>query len=422
LGTIALASFVVGIFLFSREFAKKNGWQKVRGIQSLTIVNRQPTGFELLWTVNSSIKEEQWIEVAEKNGNYTISSLPEKETLIHHAVVKGLKENTQYHFRIRAGSKTLILPTLTPSEIHTPKAIQEKPVSPAYGKVIYPSTKPYINGIIVYEVEGFYPVAVSTKNTGEWLLPLTGLVDKKTNSIRGVDSSLPVQIRLFSNLTGSIKTTVGATRPLKQVIIAGTSIYLAKGKQQESESAVLGVTSQTTTRIIYPKENSIIPGASPLIRGTAPVGVDVKVLIQSDKKQYSYRTKTDDKGDWVVQSPIALEAGRYTITIAIQNGIGASTLVKRTFTIAKSGEQVLGEATTSASISPTSIVPTYANPTSSPVLSPTTIISQTLVPTEIIPTRFIPTAAPPVSGGGISPYLFGALFCIVVGAGLVLAF
>jgi hypothetical protein len=428
LGVCAVISLVIGGSIFIQQTAKKNGWQQITGIETLYIVNRTAHGFELVWSTKKDVEDTQWVEVGTKQGEYPIVASLDNNNGVYTASITGLEANTHYYFRIRVGDKTYTLPSLVSNEITTPKEVIEKPISPAYGKVLLPSTKPYANGLLIYEIDGFYPLAVFTKQTGEWLLPLTGLVEKKNNKIATVSDLTPVLIKLFSYPEGALRTSVGQTRPLKQAILAGSTLRLAQAPAQKGE--VLGVGSQTTlpqqdnniSQILYPKENAVIPGSTPLIKGTAPAGKDVLVLIQGSK-QYSYRTKADDKGNWLIQAPVALEFGRYAITVTIQNGVGATTIVKRNFSIIKSGEQVLGVATGTPTLTPTVIVPTYASPTTAPTLAltPTETPTIAMYPTTV-PTYFVPTATPPVTGGGVSPYLFGALFCIVIGAGLVLAF
>lgn len=86
--------------------------------------------------------------------------------------------------------------------------------------------------------------------------------------------------------------------------------------------------------------------------------------------------------------------------------------LKRSFSIAKSGEQVLGEATEEAT--PTVVLPTS---TPSPVLSVTTTPDYSPYPT----TELTPT--PPVSGSLLIPYsmiVSGSL--ILLGLGIMLVF
>lgn len=424
LGLISLLSLCIGAILFISQLGKQNGWQKSQEIDRALVVNRNPHGFEVVWSTKTPTKEEQWVEAGTEKNAYLLRAQSENNGMVYNAIITGLKQDTQYYFRIRVGTKTYILPPLVSEIVRTPKEVKEKPVSPAYGKVILPSMKPYSNGILTYEVEGYYPLAVRTKETGEWLLPLTGLIEKKSNSITTITDSNPVSIKLFSYRDGNVQTTVGQTRPLRQAITAGVTVHLAQTTRGKGES-VLGVTSQsspkqdhTPSSITYPKENALIPGNTPLIRGTAPIGRDVTLLIQTPTKQFSYRAKADENGDWLIQYPLVLDPGKYTIVATIKNENGLSTILKRTFSIIKSGEQVLGEATGTPTLIPTAPI----IPTSVPTYIPTTAPTNGVYPTVILPTRLIPTATPPVTGGGMSGFLFGALFCIVVGAGLVLAF
>jgi len=430
LGVISFLSLLIGSLFFIKQLGRQNGWQKTAGIDRLYVVNRSPHEFEVVWSTKNPVTEDQWVEAGSKKGTYLITGKTENNGGVYYAIITGLRQDTSYYFRVRIGTRTYVLPALVSEVIHTPKEVEEKPISPAYGKVLLPSLRPYADGLLIYEIDGYYPLAVFTKETGEWLLPLTGLIEKKSNSITPVVSSTPVSIRLFSYPEGVIRTTVDQTRPLKQAISAGTSVQLAQAGQekgQEKTGSVLGVFSQNSAiqensspSIVYPKENALIPGNAPLIRGTAPVGKDVTVLIQAPTKQYSYRTKADEMGDWLIQYPLTLEPGRYSIVATVENNNNFPTILRRTFSIIKSGEQVLGVATGTPTLIPTApIIPTYANPTTIPTIGSS---YPTLIPTTLLPTQMIPTATPPFTGGGISGFLFGALFCIVIGTGLVLAF
>lgn len=423
----ALACFAVTmvglwLFLFVRDLGLKNGWEHIKGINRIQIVNRTPTGFEVVWSTIKDPKEKQWIEWKSKKG-VTGNAYAERIGDSYRSIIQGLNASETYTFKVRAGAKTYVLDNLTVAEVTLPKESKELPISPAYGKVLLPSGKPYANGIVTYEVDGFYPVATITKSTGEWLLPLTGLVQKQTATIAPISDILPVTIRLFSYPDGSVRTTVGQTRPLRQSVIAGTTQSVAS--LNPPNTAVLGTTTDVVTvskgdmqpSIIYPKEKALIPGNKPLMRGVAIPGKDVLALIQGPTKQYSYRTTADSKGEWIIQYPLALESGAYVFSISTVDKNGFPLTLRRSFSIIKSGEQVLGEATGSPTLAPTAPVPTYASPTTAPTIRPTTAVYPTAMPT-----RFVPTATPPVTGGGMTAFAYIALFCIVVGAGLVLAF
>jgi len=419
---ISFMVLLVALLFFVRQRARQNGWQRTDEISQAFIVNRTPHSFELVWSTKQILRENQWVEVGTQKGSYPLSAASEKVGELYHSVVSGLQANTEYYFRMRVGNKTYNLPPLLTDTVHTPKEVKETPISPAYGKVVLSSAQPYTSGLLMYEIDGYYPIAAFTKETGEWLLPLTGLVEKKSNAITSISDSSLVSITLFSYPKGVLRTRVGGTQPLKQAYIAGSSLHLVQSSQP-SDSSVLGASSQaggtlskTVANIIYPKEGALIPGNAPLIRGTAAAGKDVTMLIQAGSLQYSYRTTSDEKGEWLVHSPLNLVPGVYAITATIDNVSGPATIVRRSFSIIKNGEQVLGVATGSPTLAPTNpVVPTYSNP-----LPTTAVITHT--PTPINTTYPTTTSTPPVTGGGMSGFIFGALFCIVTGVGLILAF
>lgn len=399
----------------------KNGWEKTQGIDRLQVFNITPHGFEVAWTTKAEVKDEQWVEWKNQKGNEEGKGSVEKIGDVYRSSILDLRPGNTYTYKVRVGTKTYVLSNLTSSLITLPVESKELPISPAYGKVLLPTGRPYANGLITYEIDGFFPIATFTKGTGEWLLPLTGLVDKKTLKIVPISDTFPVTIRLFSYPKGSIHTTVGQTRPLRQAITAGATLRVAMASNNE---VVLGANTNASVgktpaqpSIVYPKERALIPGSRPLMRGTAIPGRDVLAYIQGPTKQYSYRTVADAKGEWLVQYPLPLEPGSYTFSISTVDKSDFALTLRRSFSIIKSGEQVLGTATGSPTLIPTSpIVPTYS-PTTVPTVQPTSGVYPTALPTVLAP-----TASQPISGGGITGFAYAAIFLIVVGAGLVLAF
>jgi len=415
--------FMLGLwlFLFIKDLGLKNGWEKTQGLTNLQVVNISSHGFDVVWATKDAAKEDQWVEWKSQQGNVEGKVVGEKMGDIYHSSIVGLQPGKTYTYKMRVGTKTYIQNNLAQTSVSLPAESKELPISPAYGKVLLPNGKPYSNGLLTYEIDGFFPIATFTKGTGEWLLPLTGLIEKKTLKIKPVSDAFQVTIRLFSYPKGSIHTTVGQTRPLRQAITAGATL---RAEIVPNTEVVLGANttsgtgpSQFQPSIIYPKERAIVPGSRPLMRGLAIPGKDVLAYIQGPTKQYSYRAAADAKGEWLIQYPLPLEAGSYLFSISTVDKNGFPLTLRRSFSIIKSGEQVLGTATGSPTLIPTSsIVPTNS-PTIAPTLQPTSGVYPTAVPT-----LFIPTATPPITGGGMTGFAYAAVFCIVVGAGLVLAF
>ncbi len=421
LSCIGIVMLSLWLFLFIKDLGLKNGWEKAQGITNLQVINISPHGFDVAWATKEAVKEDQWVEWKNQKGNEEGKVVGEKIGDIYHSSILDLQPGSTYTYKVRVGTKTYVQNNLVQTSVLLPMESKELPISPAYGKVLLPNGRPYSNGLLTYEIDGFFPIATFTKGTGEWLLPLTGLVDKKTLKITSISDAFPVTIRLFSYPKGSIHTTVGQTRPLRQAITAGATL---RAEIAPNNEVVLGANTiagtglvQLQPSIVYPKERAIIPGSKPLMRGLAIPGKDVLAYIQGPTKQYSYRTVADAKGEWLIQYPLPLEAGAYLFSVSTVDKNGFPLTLRRSFSIVKSGEQVLGTATGSPTLAPTSpIVPTNL-PTGTPTIQPTSGIYPTAVPT-----LFVPTATPPITGGGMTGFAYAAVFCIVVGAGLVLAF
>jgi hypothetical protein len=89
--------------------------------------------------------------------------------------------------------------------------------------------------------------------------------------------------------------------------------------------------------------------------------------------------------------------------------LGNSVSMSRSFTILKSGEAVLGDATGSATITPS--INVTATPSAQPTLEPTLVFATSTA-----------TSTPPVSGGSVLPFTILSLVLLVIGAGIILLF
>jgi len=417
--SIGIISVILALLLLGRQMGRVSGWQTDEAIQDIHVVNVTAHGFELVWTVTRASSEKQWVEWGTSKGDFSHTEMTEQSGLVYHATVAGLHPQTHYSYRLRRGSTTLTLHRQSVFELITPRETTGIPTTPAYGKLYTQHTQPVDNGFILYTVEGAYPLMAKTKQTGEWLIPLGVVIDKKQNIAVPIRDDQKVQIALMGSTGLLAEGTVGQTRPLARLLVEHTFVRLATG--QANSQNVLGVETSTRTgrsyipQIIYPKNHALIPGAAPLIRGSGVPGKSVSVKIQGPKLQYGYQALVDEKGAWLVQYPLALPYGLYTITATTVDGTGAPISLSHEFTIIKSGEQVLGEATGSPTL-----IPTQTTVPSRPVSTPAEVIP-TAVPTEI----FVPTISPTpaellTTGGGMYSFVIAAFACIVVGGIFVL--
>ncbi|HLL60298.1 MAG TPA: hypothetical protein VK338_01145, partial [Candidatus Nitrosocosmicus sp.] len=149
-----------------------------------------------------------------------------------------------------------------------------------------------------------------------------------------------------------------------------------------------------------------------------------KVFISLLPNTYDLQTVTDKDGIWKASSNTPLNPGTYTMKVNTTDEQNKPVSLNRTFTIEKSGEAVLGEATGSATLTPTKTIAPKI--TSSPQATPTTAVvaTETPQPTYPVTTSVTITPAPTLPETGINYMAFSMLSValIIIGAGMILIF
>jgi len=387
------------IFSFSPTLSKASK----QSLKQLKIVNLNSNEATIIWETED--KATSWIIYGENERNLDKNALDERDLAnkrekrqFHFVYLKNLKSESTYYFKIvtekqlienTGGSaftfKTLISP-LTNSNL-----------KPLYGKIVNIDGLGLANAIVLFSINGNSTLAVLTKTSGEWLM-----IPRFEKTISTKEK---VQIQILEE-TGK-KTIINAylsnLSPLPQTVIIGQNynFFQEENDVLSAETKISGKKPEAFD-IIFPKEKMIIPGNDPLIKGTALPNEQVFIFVQSPVA-YTFRTKADNNGQWKIMMPEALNTGEHTITMTTKDYQGKEIKVIRKFTIAKSGEQVLGYATGSAT----------------PTLAPVTTV--TLIPT-ISTTFSSPTQSPPVSGGNINVLSTVSGGLIIIGLGIMLAF
>jgi len=136
------------------------------------------------------------------------------------------------------------------------------------------------------------------------------------------------------------------------------------------------------------------------------------IISINSKPEYVFRTQANKIGEWKVVPEKSINAGDYILTLTSEDEKGNQYSVKRNFSIAKNGEQVLGEATAEPTLEPTTQAVPLSTPTTT-LISPTTDINQYITP----------TASPPVSGSNNSNWLIIiSSSLMIIGLGVLFVF
>ncbi len=347
----------------------------------------------------------------------------------HYAIMKNLKPDTTYYYRIISNNNA-VENDGRPFEIHTPLAQGSSgQLSPSYGKVVNANGKDVVGAIVLLSISDAYPLLAFTGQSGEWLTPLQYVVHTKNNTYVQLTEDTLISLAIYKeDQVSRVKTTLSKSHPIRQAIVIGQNyIFLEENNvlaAAQKKTSSLSVKSKDTKSfsVMFPRDNAVIPGTAPLIKGYAPPMTDVSVRLNT-VPPFSSVVKADRYGDWDVPIRSKIAPGTYLAVISGRDLQGNLKEVTRKFTLIKSGEMVLGESTTStpsATLQPVSptVNPSLAVVTPSETISPTTIS-----PTPIVYSNVSPVPPPPVSGvDSVWPYAVTGAGLLMVGAGLILIF
>lgn len=440
-------------FAIVRYALPKRGIQAQNtGLSDVQITNIFPTQATIIW--KSAKNDKGWLVWGTSENDLGRISYDDRddsgktEYTYHSVTLKDLKPNTSYYFKITNGSEIYThngKNTFTFTSIDNLK--QSAQNKPAYGKYTA-NNQPVGNAIIVIEHPSMYPLSTITKSSGEWLIPFNYTVNRTNGKLQTLKPEDVLTIHVYdeSGKTTIVRARASQLSPLKTSIARGVQTDLTAGKKTEAKTGSI--------TLIYPKKDAVITADTPLIKGTAPAGSDVVVALMPTADAGStdnavYYTATADKdGIWKLSLSKALAPGAYTIEVKPRTTNGDTTLIAHSFTIAKSGTQVLGESTPGGTITPTAspsptltglptptatasatptlaVSPTVTQPTLTPFATATPVLQITATPGPLYAdltggAELTPT--PPVAGISVYPLAITSAAMMLFGAALLVIF
>jgi len=388
--------FIISLFVF---FVKKPKTTIIlqNKLVNFEIVNLSSQQAGVYWETKD--KEVTWVTLYTKDNRfvervYEDTNEDEKNNLRnqHYVYLSQLKPNSTYIVSVENKKGKYVALNNTEYSFITP-SILTRPVfmNPLYGKIIKLNGDPSIGSFVLVYIEDAFPLFTVTKSSGEWLIPLSSLVSKKTGEFFDINNKMKVSAVFFDN---EKKTTINL--PLEQFYLLSQSISLGKVIDFSKNGSVLSATDTLSPTdktvqeisILYPRENAFIPAQKPLIKGKGIVNNDIYAYINS-KPQYSFRTKVNSEGFWIISPKESLQPGNYVLSLNTKDEKGNRVNLMRHFIIFKSGEQVLGTATAEPTIVQPLVSPTViASITVSPTVVPSQIVSP-MAPISIAPTMVV---------------------------------
>lgn len=413
--------------VFSRFFFGMAGSSKasLKVAKRVEIVNLSPIQASIFWQTDQA--ESGWIIYSETENKENKIAFDEKDLnnlseqkgkyITHLATLKELIPGKKYFFKIVSNDNQIIAqPDGSSFNFITPQnninSLQN--INPAFGKILQSnSIDPLINSYIILSIKNGYSLLTQIKSEGDgsWLIPLNQIYAKDSQNILTISDKDKIIIEIVTSEGESLTITTVKSKisPLPQTIVFSKDknyIFVEENNVLSASTNLEAATNQQV-EILYPKENSLIPGSIPLIKGTALPLTKIEISVNS-KKTYSAVTTSDNKGNWSYLLPENLELGPHTIIIKTKDKVGKEITLTRRFTIiAQQGNE--GRVLGTASGEPTIIFTITPTPTKIISYSPTPSISNI-------------TTTPPVSGSNFIGIIFSSLSLIIIGGGILLAF
>ncbi len=386
LGLILLVMFI-GVFIFaferlSRSTSSANASTEPRNV---TATNITDSSFSFTWETSDPAtglievssgrgKSETFYDDRDgrnrtKPGNFTT----------HSTTAINILANTTYEVKILSNGKTF-LDNGKSYKVTTAPTINDTPsgLEPAYGNLTTSANLPAEGALVFLSLDGGQLLSTLVNASGNWLIPLNHALTTDLTRYITAQTRMTELIRAtLNNQESNAVTDTLNDAPVPTMNLGKTYDFRkTQAKAPTEQPAVLGAQAQagSTIALITPAEGAALATKLPLVSGVGIPGKTVSVVLGITNPIAGSTTVKND-GTWLFTPPSPLGEGNQSVTITTVDKSNKPVALTRQFTVFKSGTQVLGEATPSATLTPT--------PTATPTAQPIPISGSTL-PTVLL--------------------------------------
>ncbi len=306
-----------------------------------------------------------------------------KKYIAHSTSFRDASADTEYEVNVLSNGKEYL-------DGGKPYRISSAPVlagdgtglEPAYGSIVSQDNQPATGALAFVTIEGAQTLSTLVSSSGSWLVPLnlvrrTDLSQYLATKERMTES---INVQLNGQETSAITDTLNDA-PVPTMVLGKTYDFRKlQAANRASAPKVLGTSSQNQPQgvvtLVQPAQGASLATYLPLVQGTGIPGKSVVVTIGITNPLTGTTTVGGD-GLWRFTPPQPLTAGRQSVTVTTPDESGTPIATTHIFEVLKSGTQVLGVATPSAT--PTLEATPTATPTAQPI--PT---SGTTLPTILL--------------------------------------
>ncbi|MFZ5535639.1 MAG: fibronectin type III domain-containing protein [Patescibacteria group bacterium] len=381
---LVVAAVMVFRFAFDRVTPLLTKAVSTHAPKNVTVTNITDASFTVTWTTDDEVSGSVRLDGVNPDNFFfderysTANTKPATAAYTTHSVVvRNLKPDTGYKFVIVSNNVSYTNNGVS-YEVKTAPAISGlgTGIEPAYGQITATNGLPLDGALVYLTLENGQTLSTLSKTTGTWVIPLNLA---RTTSL---DRYLPVAERINESIV--IRSADGESTALTDTLNDNPVPSMTVGKTYDfrkiqaetigqpplaaapaAQPAVLGETTEVkkqTVAIVKPADGSAIPSNLPLIQGTGVGGNPLLVTIGIEKPM-SDTVIIGNDGVWRYTPIKPLAPGKQSVTITTKDAQNKTVALTHTFEILKSGTQVLGDATPSATLTPEPTVTDDPTPT-----------------------------------------------------------
>jgi hypothetical protein len=347
--------------------------------------------------------------------------------LTHAITVRTLTPSTSYDVTVLSNGKKYPVETKSFQVTTLPTLSNDSPLlDPAFGSIQTASNLPAEGALVYLNLEGSQTLSTLVRTSGSWIIPLS-LIRTQDGaayiiSQDRINETLVVQLGTSES---RVTTDTLNDAPVPDIILGQPYDFRGRDAKKTTpatlaqkqttptinpKQVVLGATTDKTISgiaLTAPVQGATISSNKPLITGIGIAGKTVTITIGITDPTIG-STIVGKDGVWRYTPKQALNPGKQSVTVTTVDAKNKPVAITHTFTVLKSGSQVLGDATPSGTIE--------ATPSATITPSPTSVATESATPTATLSGEEMPT-----SGSFLPTLLLIVLGCtLFLGGGAVL--
>jgi hypothetical protein len=204
---ILFFGLVLGVFAVSQNQIRLTRASGIYDPKGITVANVSATSVSIYWKTESEapgyVQYGTSSQMEQTSSDERDSGTPQPHKL-HLITIRGLTPNTQYYYKVKSGPT--LYPSNQPLTFTTTSENPNQTNAPIIGTVIDTSNTPVKEALIELNIDGAQKLAAITKTSGNFIIPLAGILDETLAKPFDLSTSTPATLTVSDSTTSSLIT------------------------------------------------------------------------------------------------------------------------------------------------------------------------------------------------------------------------